>query len=111
MTIETLNAIKYDATALRSGLLNMAEKVSLVEAEGVVIPDWSRVYDINGLKFQACSINFEGYGFDSRQVSIDPYRVKEKSQEEIAAEEAVRKAQESLKAAEEVLNKVKKNGS
>lgn len=31
-----------------------------------------------------------------------------KSQEEIAAEEAVRKAQESLKAAEEVLNKVKK---
>ena len=31
-----------------------------------------------------------------------------KSQEEIAAEEAVRKAQESLKAAEDVLNKVKK---
>lgn len=31
-----------------------------------------------------------------------------KSQEEIAAEEAVRKAKESLKAAEEVLNKVKK---
>lgn len=31
-----------------------------------------------------------------------------KSQEEIAAEEAVRKAQESLKAAEEVLNRVKK---
>lgn len=76
--------------------------------EGESAPDWSRVYDINGLKFQACSINFEGYGFDSRQVSIDLYRVKEKSQEEIAAEEAVRKAQESLKAAEEVLNKVKK---
>ena len=31
-----------------------------------------------------------------------------KSQEEIAAEEAVRKAQENLKAAEDVLNKVKK---
>lgn len=39
MTIETLNAIKYDATALRTGLLDMADKVSLVEAEGVVIPD------------------------------------------------------------------------
>jgi len=75
--------------------------------EGESAPDWSRVYDINGLKFQACSISFEGYGV-SRQVSIDLYRVKEKSQEKIAAEEAVRKAQESLKAAEEVLNKVKK---
>jgi hypothetical protein len=31
-----------------------------------------------------------------------------KSQEEVAAEEAVRKAKESLKAAEDVLNKVKK---
>ena len=39
MTIETLNEIKADATALRTGLLDMAEKVSLVEAEGVVIPD------------------------------------------------------------------------
>src|SRR5690606_12618647 len=39
MTIEALNAIKYDATALRTGLLDMADKVSLVEAEGVVIPD------------------------------------------------------------------------
>ena len=39
MTIETLNAIKADATALRTGLLDMADKVSLVEAEGVVIPD------------------------------------------------------------------------
>ena len=39
MTIETLNAIKDDATTLRSGLLDMADKVSLVEAEGVVIPD------------------------------------------------------------------------
>ena len=39
MTIETLNAIKDDATALRAGLLDMADKVSLVEAEGVVIPD------------------------------------------------------------------------
>lgn len=39
MTIETLNAIKDDATALRTGLLDMADKVSLVEAEGVVIPD------------------------------------------------------------------------
>lgn len=39
MTIETLNAIKADATALRAGLLDMADKVSLVEAEGVVIPD------------------------------------------------------------------------
>ena len=38
MTIETLNAIKNDATTLRSGLLDMAEKVSLVEAEGLVIP-------------------------------------------------------------------------
>lgn len=38
MTIETLNAIKDDATTLRSGLLEMAEKVSLVEAEGLVIP-------------------------------------------------------------------------
>ena len=39
MTIETLNEIKADATALRTGLLGMADKVSLVEAEGVVIPD------------------------------------------------------------------------
>lgn len=39
MTIETLNEIKADATALRDGLLDMADKVSLVEAEGVVIPD------------------------------------------------------------------------
>lgn len=39
MTIEALNAIKDDATTLRSGLLDMADKVSLVEAEGVVIPD------------------------------------------------------------------------
>lgn len=39
MTIETLNTIKADATALRTGLLDMADKVSLVEAEGVVIPD------------------------------------------------------------------------
>lgn len=39
MTIETLNEIKADATALRAGLLDMADKVSLVEAEGVVIPD------------------------------------------------------------------------
>ena len=38
MTIETLNAIKDDATTLRSGLLDMADKVSLVEAEGVVVP-------------------------------------------------------------------------
>lgn len=76
--------------------------------EGEGAPDWSHVYDINGLKFQAYSINFDGYGFDSSQVSIDLYRVKEKSQEEVAAEEAVRKAQESLKAAEDVLNKVKK---
>jgi len=39
MTIETLNSIKDDATALRTRLLDMAEKVSLAEAEGVVIPD------------------------------------------------------------------------
>jgi len=83
-------------------------KAVLKIGEGERAPDWSHVYDINGLKFQAYSINFDGYGFDSSQVSIDLYRVKEKSQEEIAAEEAVRKAQESLKAAEEVLNKVKK---
>ena len=38
MTIEALNAIKDDATTLRAGLLDMAEKVSLVEAEGLVIP-------------------------------------------------------------------------
>jgi hypothetical protein len=38
MTIETLNGIKADATALRTGLLDMADKVSLVEAEGVVVP-------------------------------------------------------------------------
>lgn len=38
MTIETLNAIKDDATALRTGLLDMADKVSLVEAEGIVVP-------------------------------------------------------------------------
>lgn len=38
MTIETLNAIKYDATALSTSLLYMADKVSLVEAEGVVVP-------------------------------------------------------------------------
>ena len=38
MTIETLNEIKADATALRAGLLDMADKVSLVEAEGVVVP-------------------------------------------------------------------------
>jgi len=39
MTIEALNEIKADATALRAGLLDMADKVSLVEVEGVVIPD------------------------------------------------------------------------
>ena len=39
MTIETLNAIKSDADSLRTGLLDMADKVSLVEAEGLVIPD------------------------------------------------------------------------
>jgi len=39
MTIETLNEIKADATALRAGLVDMADKVSLVEAEGIVIPD------------------------------------------------------------------------
>ena len=39
MTIETLNEIKADATALRTGLLDMMDKVSLVEDEGVVIPD------------------------------------------------------------------------
>ena len=39
MTIEALNEIKADATALRTGLLDMADKVSLVEAVGVVIPD------------------------------------------------------------------------
>ena len=38
MTIETLNAIKADANSLRTGLLDMADKVSLVEAEGLVIP-------------------------------------------------------------------------
>ncbi len=38
MTIEALNAIKDDAKALRTGLLDMADKVSLVEAEGVVVP-------------------------------------------------------------------------
>ena len=38
MTIEALNEIKADATALRAGLLDMADKVSLVEAEGVVVP-------------------------------------------------------------------------
>ena len=38
MTIEALNEIKADATALRTGLLDMAEKVSWVEAEGLVIP-------------------------------------------------------------------------
>lgn len=39
MTIETLNAIKADVSSLRTGLLDMADKVSLVEAEGLVIPD------------------------------------------------------------------------
>ena len=39
MKIETLKEIKADATALRTGLLDMADKVSLAEAEGVVIPD------------------------------------------------------------------------
>jgi len=38
MTIEVLNAIKADATALRTDLLDMAVKVSLVEDEGVVVP-------------------------------------------------------------------------
>lgn len=38
MTIEALNEIKADATTLRSGLLYMADKVSLVEADGLVIP-------------------------------------------------------------------------
>jgi len=38
MTIETLNAIKADANSLRVDLLDMADKVSLVEAEGLVIP-------------------------------------------------------------------------
>lgn len=39
MTIETLNAIKADADSLRTGLLDMADKVSLVEAGGLLIPD------------------------------------------------------------------------
>lgn len=38
MTIETLNTIKADASSLRTDLLDMADKVSLVEAEGLVIP-------------------------------------------------------------------------
>lgn len=38
MTIETLNVIKADASTLRNGLLDMADKVSLVEADGLVIP-------------------------------------------------------------------------
>lgn len=38
MTIETLNVIKADASSLRNGLLDMADKVSLVGAEGLVIP-------------------------------------------------------------------------
>lgn len=38
MTIETLNAIKADADSLRTGLLDMADKVSLVEADGLIIP-------------------------------------------------------------------------
>ena len=38
MTIETLNTIKADAAALRTGLIDMAGKVNLVEAEGLVIP-------------------------------------------------------------------------
>ena len=69
------------------------------------------IYDINGLKFVAnavCSEGYEHYGSEFPKISVELYQVKEKSQEEIAAEEAVRKAKESLKAAEEVLNKVKK---
>ena len=38
MTIEILNAIKADASSLRTGLLDMADRVSLVEAEGLAIP-------------------------------------------------------------------------
>ncbi len=38
MTIETLNAIKAEADSLRTGFLDMADKVSLAEAEGLVIP-------------------------------------------------------------------------
>lgn len=38
MTIETLNAIKADASSLRTGLLDLGDKVSLAEAEGLVIP-------------------------------------------------------------------------
>ena len=38
MTIETLNAIKADASSLRTGLLDMADRVSLAEADGLVIP-------------------------------------------------------------------------
>ena len=86
-------------------------KAVLKIGDGERAPDWSHVYDINGLKFQAHTFNFDGYGANPMglpQVSVELYRVKEKSQEEIAAEEAVRKAKESLKAAEEVLNKVKK---
>ena len=70
-------------------------------------PDWSHVYNLNGFSFQAYEMKAD-YGGWNKELTIKFCEVPHKSQEEIAAEEAVRKAKESLKAAEEVLNKVKK---
>lgn len=73
---------------------------------------WSDYLIINERTFQACEINadYGDWAGNDATLTVEMYEVSVsyKSQEEIAAEEAVRKAQESLKAAEEVLNKVKK---
>src|SRR5690606_40805604 len=69
-------------------------------------PDWSHVYNLNGFSFQAYEMKAD-CGVWNKELTIKFCEVPHKSQEEIAAEEAVRKARESLKAAEEVLNKVK----
>jgi len=71
-------------------------------------PGWGHVYDVNGLKLQACQIDVDHSWIDGVRMEVKLTTYIQKSQEEIAAEEAVRKAKESLKAAEKVLNKVKK---
>ena len=70
---------------------------------------WSDYLIINERTFQAYEIkaDYGNWAGNDATLTVEMYEVSYKSQEEIAAEEAVRKAKESLKAAEDVLNKVK----
>ena len=71
---------------------------------------WSDYLIINERTFQVYEIktDYGNWAGNDATLTVEMYEVPYKSQEEIAAEEAVRKAKESLKAAEDVLNKVKK---